>query len=382
MSEIELAGLDGTNPLAYLAALGVLRTLNEAAVMHGPDAPTLRWTSPDWRPVVAYPGIPSAEALVDLLAGKLSRSAGTAPAAVAEAKRAYDDARTRLKQKRDEIKQRRLQGAERVTALDTEVRPLEETMERLRRDWRARLLESAPDPAVSLDANLTASDSEFRDFVSEAARAATTATRRWTDFCAAFGCEYGTDDPATRMHATPLAMVNGSGHQDFLGSVAELMRRCTADHLRTTLLQTWPQPYPDSGYSLRLDPFEDRRYALMAQDPTAAGNKPRTVWGANRLAFEALPLFPCAATMPAPTVLCVVDDRRGTFFYWPLWQLPLTLDAVRSLLTLPDLANESVQSTHALRRRGVRAVYRAERLRVGSKAGRYFNFTPAAPVWC
>jgi hypothetical protein len=382
VSEIELPGLDGTNPLAYLAALGVLRTLNEAAAMHGPGAPTLRWASPDWRPVVSHSDIPSAEALVDVLAGRLSRAAGTAPAAVAEAKRAYDDARTRLKQKRDEVKQRRFQGPARVAALETEVRPLEEAVEQFRRSWRGRLLESAPDPAVSLDANLTASDSEFRDFTSEAARAATATTRRWTDFCAAFGCEYGTNDPATRMHATPLAMVNGSGHQDFLGSVAELMMRCSADHLHTTLLHAWPHPYPDSGYSLRLDPFEDRRYALMAQDPTAAGNKPRTVWGANRLAFEALPLFPCVATIPAPTVLCVADDERGTYFYWPLWQPPLTLDSLRSLLTLPDLVDGSVHSIHALRRRGVRAVYRAERLRVGSKAGRYFNFTPAAPVWC
>ena len=377
MTEIELSGLDGTNPLGYLAALGVLRTLNG---MPGADASRMRWNTGNWRPAVSDHRVTSADQLVELLWSGLRRTAGPGAAEAAAAKRSFDEARTRVKQKRDEIKRRRLRRAERQVAIDAEVRHLKEEAERLRRLWRLQLAANAPDPAVSLGANLTAPDDEFRAFVTDAATTTTAAARAWADFCAAFGCEYGTNDPTKRMQATPLALINGSGHQDFLGSIAQLMVQCTADHIRSALLEPWT--YPDEGYSLRLDPLEDRRYALMAQDPTGTGNKPRTMWGANRLAFEALPLFPCVAAIPRPKTLCVREDGDRIFFSWPLWMPPLTLDAVRSLLTLSEIIDDEADSSRQLRARGLLAVYRTERIRVGSGASRFFNLTPAMPVWC
>jgi hypothetical protein len=376
-SEIELTGLDGTNPLGYLAALGVLRTLNG---MPGADAPRMRWTAANWRPIVSDHRVASADKLVELVYAGLRRTSRPGEAKSAAAKRNLDEMRTRLKHKHEDIRQRRLGREERQAVIAAEVRPLEKEVERLRGLWRARLTESAPDPALSLGANLTVPDDEFRAFVLDAAISSSATGRSWADFCAAFGCEYGTSG-AARMHATPLVLVNGSGHQDFLGSVAQVMVHCTVDHLRRTLLESWA--YNDEGYSLRLDPLEDRRHALMAQDPTAAGNKPRTMWGANRLAFEAMPLFPCVPVLPRPKTLCTrVEAGDQAWFYWPLWGPRSTLDTVRTLLTLPQIVDEEPDGGRHLRARGVLSVYRCKRIRVGSGAGRYFNLTPATPVWC
>ena len=71
---------------------------------------------------------------------------------------------------------------------------------------------------------------------------------------------------------------------------------------------------------MRWDPAEDRRYALLDRDPTATGNKPRTVWIANLLAYHALAWFPSAPT--ARGLLTTGWDRSGEAFTWPLWQVP------------------------------------------------------------
>jgi len=377
MTEIELAGLDGTNPLGYLAALGMLRTLCGTS---GAGAPRMWWNPANWRPVVSDERVASRDQLVELLSKALGRTSKAGAPDAASAKRTFDQMRTRVKHKREEIRRRRLGREERRAATEVELRPLREEAERLGQLWRAQLAVSTPDPAVSLGANLNERDAKFRAFTLEAATRSTPDDRAWADFCAAFGCEYGVNDPTERMQATPLALINGSGHQDFLGSVAQLMVRCTLDHIRSALLEPWT--YADEGYSLRLDPLEDRRYALMARDPTGAGNKPRTMWGANRLAFEAMPLFPCTATLPRPKTICIREDADRVFFHWPLWQPPSTLEAVRSLLTLPEVIEEESEGHFRLRGRGVLAVFRCERIRVGSGAGRYFNLTPATPVWC
>src|SRR5262249_8468504 len=146
-------------------------------------------------------------------------------AETAAAKNLFDRAKTRAKKKSEEIKSLRLSRAEAMTAREAELKPLEEERERLRAAWRDKLQRSAPDRALALGANLTVSDTEFRAFCEEASVASNAHDRAWADFCAAFGCEFGADDNA-RMTATPLALVAGSGHQDFLSSVSELMVRC------------------------------------------------------------------------------------------------------------------------------------------------------------
>jgi hypothetical protein len=378
MKEIELSGLDGTNPLGYLAALGVLRVMDGAVRI---QSPTLRWDPESWRPVLGVDGASSPDELVEILWSGLRRTPGKGVRETVEAKKAFEEAQVRARKKRDEIKKRKLSRNEARAARDTELRPLQEEASRLRKIWRARLTESAPDPVMSLGANLTVSEQEFQEFCADAVAASTASDRAWTDFCAAFGCEYGTGDESRRMHATPLALVSGSGHQDFLGSVAKLMVSCTMNHVREAVLGPWK--YEDRKYSLRWDPVEDRRYALMARNPTASGNEPTTVWGANRLAFEALPLFSCVPTSGGTRTVCVAHEKEvgRTYFQWPLWAPSLTLDSVRSLLGLRELSYADTASVRRCRARGVIAVYRSQRIKVGTQRDFKLNLTPAVPVW-
>lgn len=59
MNDIVLAGLDGSNPLAFLAALGVLDVL---AGRHG--TATLAWRTGDWRPVARCEDVASGDDIV------------------------------------------------------------------------------------------------------------------------------------------------------------------------------------------------------------------------------------------------------------------------------------------------------------------------------
>ena len=67
-----LAGLDGSNPLGFLAAVGTLRTV---AQMDPTTDPRMRWTATRgaWTPVLSGTTADSAEALIELLAPALSR---------------------------------------------------------------------------------------------------------------------------------------------------------------------------------------------------------------------------------------------------------------------------------------------------------------------
>lgn len=316
--------------------------------------------------------------MLGLLWDRLRREPGKDLKKAEQAKRAFEGARTRVKKKREEIKRRRLPRAEAAAVRHAEVEPLEQKASQLRQAWRTRLADNAPDPVVSLGANLNVSDAEFRAFCADAATQSAARNRTSADFCAGFGAESGRNDES-RMEATPLALIHGTGHQDFLGSAQELMVQCTADRVRRALLESWS--FEDEKYSLRWDPFEDRRYALMAQDPTAPGNKPRTVWAANRLGFEALPLFPCVVSEAGTETLCVRKENGRTFWHWPLWRPFLTLDTVRSLLTLSELTHADAIAVGRLRARGVTAVYRTERIAVGSGTQKYLNLTPAVPLW-
>jgi len=128
---------------------------------------------------------------------------------------------------------------------------------------------------------------------------------------------------------------------------------------------------------MRWDPAEDRRYALLDRDPTASGNKPRTVWMANLLAYRALALFPSA---PTPWGLRTTGwSRSGEAFTWPLWRPPAAPDTIRSLMLLDELG-KPVPDRRGLRARGIVAVYRAQRIKVGSAPNFKINFTPAQEI--
>lgn len=375
MKSIPLA-IDGANPLGFLAALGAVQMLAERK--GGKDSPQVRLSWTDRRqPVLAAQGVEDGEALIQLLADLAGRPAAD-PAAVETEKAtrsSFEEARRKERKKREEIKKRRLPRDQRKSALDAEHAPLAQKEARVRTEWRAARAKAAPDLTVSMGLDLNVKSEEFADHCRDALEAAVPASRRWIDFCACFGVESATE----RMDATPFALISGSGHQHFLGTAGDLMVACAADHFRSGLLGSWVAR--DDGSSFRWDPGDDRRYALLADDPTASGNKPKTIWAANRLAFEALRLFPCMRGRTGASTVGWRSDGESEVWRWPLWACHLSPAVISSILASRDIWRDEPASLHRLRSRGVFAVFQTRRIAVGKAPNQKLNFTPSVPVW-
>ena len=146
-----------------------------------------------------------------------------------------------------------------------------------------------------------------------------------------------------------------------------------AECLGEALFAPWKRP--DATWSFRWDPHEDVRYALRARDPTDTATKETTQHGANRLAAIGLSVLTVAPVSRRGRVrLGMLGGRReidGSFvFRWPIWRAPISLACIRSLLGHPDLGNRETMA--AL---GIVDVRQARRI----SAGKYMNVTRADP---
>ena len=300
-----LKGLDGSNPLGFLAALGTLRVVTDAS----PSSKwSLQWHMSDgaWTPELLGDNPLSEETLVDLLMPV-------------------------LKQLQDQ-------------------------------------------PALQFAKNLNVSCEQFRLVTEKAQTAATFTNRHEADFIAAFGCE-----------SLPISERNPT-IQDTAPENHERSRSSTLSWLHVgTRANDRAGPHTDCAVffrgsmqtkdpSMRWDPADDRRYALRWKDPSK--DSIRTVRGANRLAIEALPLLP---TAPGERRLHTTGFSQrpgeGVVFTWPIWDIPLSMDVVRSLLSMAEL--QEPEPDHAtLRARGVVEVYRSQRI----TTGKFRNFTVASPA--
>lgn len=297
-----LRGIDGSNPLGYLAALGSLRLLDGAIA-----GVKLRWVlDGGWRPELSGLGSHDEQSLCEILANA----------------------------------------------------------------------KGVPTEAFSgLGKNITVGPTIFGKFAAEAGESARAGDRRAADFAASFGSEVCIEEKKDRIQYTSLCFITGSGHQDFLETMKKLAEKAGVEHLRRTLFEKWQ--YSDEGLSMRWDPAEAREYALRWNDPGPEGAL--TVWGANRLAIEALPLFPA---QPARGRLLTTGFRRvknAEEFTWPIWTQCAGCAAVGSLLGLKQLLDEN-PDRHVLAKIGVEEVYRAQRIRIGAGANFKVSFRPARSV--
>ncbi len=315
MTEVELKGLDGRNLLAFLAALGTHVALDRKE----PSA-RLSWDSSTFRPRIHLGPAPSSELdgrtadveerLVDLVEYGLKELAHV------DRRFVWDDIKVGAKGNRP----------------------------RSRAEVRQRLLE----PAAS------AARDDRRD-------------RSWADFAAGLASDAA--GSAKEVAYTALCVITGDSHQHFLGFMRDLCGQATAEHLRGALFAPWR--YREEGRSFRWDPSEDRRYALRASDPAkGSDSKIPSMWGANRLAFEALACLPCH---PSGRHLRTTGFEDERIFHWPLWTPPATLNAVRSLLGHPAVLRRDGDNLEAM---GVFAVASSRRTSVGRKR----TFGPAS-IW-
>jgi hypothetical protein len=226
--------------------------------------------------------------------------------------------------------------------------------------------------ALTFAKDLAVSQIDFREAAKDAAQRAAAGNHLSAEFIAAFGCDAIAEAKTGAVIDTAWRTMSGAGHQHFLEFMCTLAKETEVDQLRAALFAPWT--YGDLGPSLRWDPMDDRRYALRWNEPS--GDPIRTMRGANALAIQGLPLFP---TQPQGTGLGTTGFvrvyRKGTFFTWPIWEEPLPLDVVRSVLALREVQIESPPRGQ-LRRLGVTEVFRSQRI----TQGKYRNFTNGVPV--
>lgn len=376
MNELELTALDGANPLGFLAALGTLVVLSETD-------PHLRlaWrTRARWTPFLASPSPLDVPAALHRLAVRLR---GQPVDARAERKRGlsqgrFDAAKKRLKDVRDALKALKLKGSQLDAERERMVEPVRRRCERRRGVALARLKSAVPSPELALGQRPDCTIQEFRQHALAIRADAAPRRRTAADLLAAFGAETA-DEDNERIQPSPFCLITGSGHQWFLDTARQLMAEATEDKVREALLLPWT--YTDEKLTMRWDPLDDRRYALMDRDPTAADNKSTTVWMANLLGYFALALFPCAAVARGTATACWSTDPEAATFHWPLWGHPLRNEAVRSLLTHRALATPSHEANRGglraeLRSRGVTVVFATRRIRVGNPPLHKLNFSP------
>ena len=375
---VELTGLDGTNPLGFLSALGTLVVARQA----GESAACLRWKrARTWTPVLdgltTSDGRDLCKRLATALRGKsISRDAEEKHAT---AQKDFEKARTDVKKARESIKKEKIKKKEdRDKAIEERVRPLETIEEKKRREWLDARINAVPRPELALGARIDCKAGEYRQHATEFARASNPASGEALCYLAAFGSDACVEDGSAELRErtiapTPFCFIRGSGNQNFLDTVRKLLGNVTADGLIQTLCEPWT--YRDEGLSMRWDPSEDKRYALTDVKPADEGA--RTVWMANLLAYRALALFPCAPTRRGLGTTAWAEVENENVFTWPLWEFAAGPDTVRTMLQLRELRETSLDRA-ALAGRGIAAVFRARRIRFPPKGASYkLNFSPA-----
>jgi hypothetical protein len=380
-SDLELTGLDGANPLAFLAAVGTLRVVE----MLYPAACRMGWrNSGKWLPVLELPDAVNREDLVTRLHGLLNRKADpTAAGEATKLQKACETLNRQLKEADSRVKKRRLRGAERDAAIKEEVEPIREQAEAARDKWLNALARAMPAPFLALGKTLSVSQEEFARFTQGVAHRLRGAKveevlrqrgREDADFAAAFGCEARLTRQG-KIVATEFQFITGSGQQFFLETLRILMEEITPEKLHRSLFGPWT--YADAKRSFRWEPGEDRRYAYGWSDPS--GDEVKTEHGANLLAAMALPLFP---TTPTTRRLATTGFSSGgdvPAFTWPIWEPAISVDVVRSLLAQAELAEEH-PNRNRLRRMGVAEVFRSNKIEVGRPPLSKLNLTPSVAV--
>jgi len=222
------------------------------------------------------------------------------------------------------------------------------------------------------------SPAEYRSYVERVASQPVTAA-----LAAALTAEFPQRD--AKLHAAPLVMMFGQGHQHFLdrllsvprGELPTSMKKLKnppnlrdPEMIRRALFERWTRE--DETDAFRWDPAEDQRYALRFGDPSRSGAPP-TMHGANRLAAVGFLSFPSAPSQRRLSSAGFHRTQEGAAFVWPVWTVPLSRQAIEDLLVHPSLTSGSRALVSAS---GVAEVFTARRI----SNGKFVNVTRASPL--
>jgi hypothetical protein len=197
------------------------------------------------------------------------------------------------------------------------------------------------------------------------------------DMLAGLACVIG-NEPSE----STLCAANGASHQNLVQSMRDVLKLVEVEHVRMALFEPWKRTYqvPEDKRkdlklgtrkpTLRLDPSDERLYALRLSNPTTTDDF-STELGAQALAIPAFSLLPLVPSKQPATVASKRWRQRVTFS-WVLWNVPAGLRTVRSL------AWTGAGRPTEQRERGVFAAFSADRI---SGAKGKLSFAPSQGVW-
>jgi hypothetical protein len=205
------------------------------------------------------------------------------------------------------------------------------------------------------------------------------ATRWQQDALSGLACATGGDEVAE----STLCAANGASHQELIRSMRDVLSLVEPEHLDAALFKTWSKEYSVPADkrkvlslgtrkpTLRLDPADERLYALRATDPTPSSSEYKTELGAQALAIPAFELLPVC---PSRRPVCVSSrrERDRVFFDWVLWNVPATIATVRTLLAAGP------RDADAAGARGAFVAFRVARV-TGEKGK--LSITPTVGLW-
>jgi hypothetical protein len=202
-----------------------------------------------------------------------------------------------------------------------------------------------------------------------------------SDWFAAFGTELALSKENT-LRSTDFDMTGGQ--QKFLQKLREASSALTRSPktaetlLREALFGPWlyksskKAEEVENSHSMGLDPSTLLQGAFTAGEPAGIKDK-RGVRGAIWLAFEALPLFPCAVANGRLRTARFFREKLGgewrDFLEWGVWEQPITLATLKVLLLQPR--------EEWTRSRGIVARFRSERVNLNKD---YYSLAPAELV--
>lgn len=318
-TKVRAGGLDGSNPLGFLAAIGLLRVLATHSDPLAP-APTLSWMlDGHWQPVFTGPS--NFEAMVATVL--MDRGTWTEDAAL-------------------------------LLACDAEGELVDPRL--------------VPDATRDLKPAPTAMR-QYLDATAATVLDVSATERKRGQRTLAMAAAYGSDVVQDNNGRTkPTALHFTAGQQRFLTAIAKLQSEIREADVVEALAGPWTgcSMLP----SMSWDATVARNYALRASNPSneKRGSNP----GADWLAFVGLSL---TRAVPVGHRLLTTGVRGGwtdSAFTWPIWDGPLSVGVVTYALHLSDLPRMSPGERCA---RGIAAVYRCGIIR--SDQGGYGSFAPA-----
>lgn len=300
MNHIQLAGVDGSNPLGFLAALGLLRVVPGVKLGFSADGSFQAFV--DW---------------VDKTESDLAELIAADANAAANASAPWRFTYTKVATKK--------QGPQAVADL-----------------------KPPPD--------------EFKKFLATCIEAWLTGNEEAAGYAAAYGTDIAVDGKG---NTKPTAFHFTAANQTFLGAVESIRASVTREWVETSLFEGHGER---PGSNLRWDPGAERNWALMANNPSGDGT--RVDAPLEWLAFRGLPLlpsFPRGSRIITTGVVGRGDDMTLT---WPLWSIPVSLQAARSAL--------QVDWTGSAKERAARGVFAICSSAIRRTSQGFGNFGPSS----